>query len=61
MNNSNYFRAIFESLPDYRKIVLIIFSIQNYKNLIGEIGYSKNEIYLLNLEFKNMLIKGYEK
>ena len=32
MNNSNYFKDIFKSIPDYRKIVLLIYSIQNHKN-----------------------------
>ena len=41
MNNTNYFRDLIESIPDYRKIVLLIFLIQNDKNLIREIGFSK--------------------
>ena len=44
MNYENYFRDIFESITDYRKIVLLLFLIQNYKNLITEIGFSKNDI-----------------
>ena len=60
MNNSNYFRDFFESLTDYRKIVLLIFLIQNDKNLSKEIGFSKNDINLLNLEFKNILLEEYE-
>ena len=28
MDNSNYFKDIFESISDYRKIVLLIFLIQ---------------------------------
>ena len=39
MNNSKYFRDIFESITDYRKIVLLIFLIQNDKNLLKEIGF----------------------
>ena len=60
MNNSNYFRDIFESITDYRKIVLLIFLIQNDKNLLKEIGFSKNDINLLNLEFKNILLEKFE-
>ena len=37
MDNVNYFKDLFESIPDYRKIVLLIFLIENYKNLIKEI------------------------
>ena len=33
MNIENFFRDIFESIPDYRKIVLLKCSIQNDKNL----------------------------
>ena len=60
MNNSNYFKDIFESITDYRKIVLLIFLIQNDKNLLKEIGFSKNDINLLNLEFKNILLEEFE-
>ena len=60
MNNSNYFKDIFESIQDFRKIVLLIFLIQNDKNLLKEIGFSKNDINLLNLEFKNILLEEFE-
>ena len=60
MNNENYFKDLFESIPDYRKIVLLIFLIQNDKNLLKEIGFSKKDINLLNLEFKNIIIEEFE-
>ena len=60
MNNVIYFRDIFESITDYKKIVLLIFLIQNDKNLLNEIGFSKNDINLLNLEFKKILIEQNE-
>ena len=60
MHNENYSKDIFESIHDYRKIVLLIFLIQNDKNLLREIGFSKNDINLLNLEFKNILIEQNE-
>ena len=60
MDNTNYFKDIFESITDYRKIVLLIFLIQNDKNLLKVIGFSKNEINLLNLEFKNILLEEFE-
>ena len=50
----NCFKDIFESIHDYKKIVLLILLIQNDKNLIKEIGLSKNDINLLNLEFKKI-------
>ena len=60
MNNSNYFRDFFKSITDYRKIVLLIILIQNDKNLLKEIGFSKNDINSLNLELKNILLQEFE-
>ena len=60
MDNSDYFKDLFESITDYRKIVLLIILIQNDKNLLKEIGFSKNDINLLNLEFKNILLEEFE-
>ena len=60
MNNSIYFKDIFRSIPDYRKIVILIYLIQNDENLLNEIGFSKNDINNLNLEFKNILLEEYE-
>ena len=60
MNNVNYFRDIFGSITEYRKIVLLIFLIQNDKNLIKEKGLSKNDINLSNFEFKNILLEEFE-
>ena len=60
MNNENYFKDLFESISDYKKIVLLIFSIKNDVNLLKEIGFSKNDINLLNLEFKNIIMEEFE-
>ena len=60
MDNIKYFKDIFESIHDCKKIVLLKFLIQNDKNLLKEIGFSKNDINLLNLEFKNILIEQNE-
>ena len=60
MDNKKYFKDIFESIHDYKKIVLLIFLIQNDKNLLKEIGFNKNDIDLLNLEFKNILLEEFE-
>ena len=60
MDNIKYFRDLFESIPDYRKIVLLIFLIQNDKNLLKEIGFSKNDNNRLSIEFKNILIEQHE-
>ena len=56
MDNENFFEDLFESIGDYRKIVLLIFLIQNDKNLLKEIGFSKNDINRLNLCFKKILL-----
>ena len=60
MNNAKYFKDLFEPIPDYRKIVLLIFLIQNDKNLLKEMGFSKKDNNLLNLEFKNILLGEFE-
>ena len=60
MNNENYFKEIFESIHDYKKLVLLIFLIQNDKNLLKEKGFSKNNINRLSIEFKNILLEEFE-
>ena len=41
MNYENYFRDMFESILDYRKIVLKIVLIENDKDLLEEFGFLK--------------------
>ena len=60
MDHVNFFEDMFESITDYRKIVLLTFSMQKDENLIKEIGFSKNDNNLLNLQFKNILLEGHE-
>ena len=60
MDNINYFKDIFESIHDYKKLVLLIFLIQNDKNLLKEIGFSKNDTNRLSIEFKNVLLEEFE-
>ena len=60
MNNENYFKDIFESIPNYRKVVLLIFLVQNDKHLLKELGFAKADINNLNLEFKNILLEEFE-
>ena len=57
MNYANYFRDLFESIEEYRKIVLIMFLIKNDNDLITECGFLKNDINCLNKEFKNLLLE----
>ena len=56
----NYFKDLFESIPDFKKIVILRFLIQNDKNLLHEIGFSERDINHLKLEFKNILIDQHE-
>ena len=44
MDNENYFKDLFESIPDYRKIVFLIFLIQNDKDFLHEVGFSERDI-----------------
>ena len=60
MNYETYFKDLFQSIPDYRKIVILIFLIQNDKNLLREVGFSERDINHLKLEFKNNLIEQHE-
>ena len=57
MNNTNYFNDLFESIPNYRKVILLIFLIKNDKDLLLEIGFSERDINSLNKEFKNILLE----
>ena len=57
---NNYFKDLFESINDYRKIVLLMFLIKDDKNLIKEIGFSKNNFNQLSIELKNILLEEYE-
>ena len=56
MNYEICFKHIFESIPDYKKIVLLLFIFQNDKKLFHEIGFSEHDINRLNLEFKKILV-----
>ena len=60
MDNSTYFEDIIESITDYEKIELLMFLIQNEKNLLLEIGLSERDVNRLNLEFKTVSIEQLE-
>ena len=53
MKYENYLGDMFESIPDYRKTVLITFSIKNEEDLLKECVFSEGDINRLNKEFKN--------
>ena len=57
MDNIIYFKELFESIPDYRKIVLIMFLIKNDVNFLYECGFLKGDINFLYKELKNILLE----
>ena len=57
MNNVNYFTDLFESIPDYEKVVLLMFLIKNDVNFLYECGFLKGDINFLYEEFKNILLE----
>ena len=57
MSHVIYFRDFFESIPDYRKLVLIIFfQIKNDDIFLQECGFLKSDNDSLTKEFKNVFI-----
>ena len=60
MDNSNYFKDMFESIQDYKKIVLLFFLIQNDESFLKGTGFSKYTINRLSIEFKKILLGEYE-
>ena len=54
INHVNYFKDSLESIPDYEKIVLIAFLIENDVDLLNEGGFLKSDINRLCLEFKTI-------
>ena len=57
MNNVNYFTDLFEPVADYKKIVLIMFLIENDAHFLYECGYLKGDIKFLYEEFKKNLLE----
>ena len=55
MNYEKYFKDLFESITDYRKIVLLLFLIKNDNEFLQECGFLRSDINSLNKEFKNIL------
>ena len=51
MDNVKYFKDYFAYVPEYRKIVLLMFLNKNDKNLLKEVGVSRNDSIQLSLEF----------
>ena len=61
MNYKNYLKDLFECIPDYRKIVLLIYLIQNDDDyFLKECGFLNSDINRLNEDFKTILIEQNE-
>ena len=47
-------------MPEYKKIVLLMFLIHSDGNILHEIGFSAHDVHRLNLEFKNIQREQHE-
>ena len=61
MNYENYFKDMFESIPDYTERVLLKLSIKNDEDSIKECGLFRSHITRLNKEYKYILMEQIEK
>ena len=61
MNNVKFFTDFFESVPDYKKIVLLMFLNKNDVSFSYECGFLKGYINVLYNEYKNILLALNEK
>ena len=57
MNIVYYFTNFFVSIPDYKKIVLLMFLINNGVIFLYECGFLKVDIIYLHKDFKNILFE----
>ena len=56
MNNVNYFTGLFESIPDYKKIVFLFF-FSNHVNFLYDGGFLNGDINVLYREIRNILLE----
>ena len=56
LNHVSFFGDLFESILDYRKIVLLFFPIKNDVDFLHECGFPKNDINHLCFEIENRLM-----
>ena len=61
MGNINYCEDLFKSIPDYRKIDLLMYFIKNDVDFLQEYGFLKSDIERLSLDFKNIISEKNEK
>ena len=60
MDYDNYFKDMFESIPDYRKKVLNMFLFKNNNDLLKECGLLKIDNIPSNKDFKTILMEQNE-
>ena len=60
MDHVECFEIIFESIPDYRKTVLLMFLIKNDVDILHECGFLENDFTHLCKEFEKTLIEQNE-
>ena len=60
MDHVTYFKDMFESIQDYRKLVLLIYIFQNDRNLSREIGFSESDNNCLKVEFEKIIGEQHE-
>ena len=61
MDHVNHFKDLFKSIPEHRKIVIILFLFKNDADLSTECGFFKNDNNSLNEEFKKSLVEQNER
>ena len=52
MDQVNLFKGTFESIPDHRKVVILMILIANDVDLINDCGFLKNDNIWLSKDFK---------
>ena len=60
MNHINFFKDSEESIPECRKIAIVMFLFKNDFDFLKECGFLKNDISSLNKEFKIILMEENE-
>ena len=58
MDHVSFFKHLFESIPDYRKIVILLFLFKNDIDFLQECGFLRYDINRLCLELKTILIEA---
>ena len=58
MKNVNSFEVLFESITDYKKLLIV--SIKDDKKLSHEIGSRERDVNRLNVELKEILLEQHE-